>query len=277
MKGQPLPINQLKGNPPREDCSISNVHRCKNNSNHICGDSTKNTVLLIEPRYKEETIYLLANTYNKLGNEWNYVFYCGKSYQTRWRNVLPNFIEIRPLEHDNFDNVIYYSDFCKKKELWESLYGEYVLTIQSDTWIMNYEPFTISYFIHLNKIYIGCNMDYTWEYFKKIDLHHTFRNFNGGLSLRKRMDMIQVIETYPPLETENKQIDFLSEHEDVYFTMGCINLNLPIGDDEESSHFALHTIYQDKYFGIHQPYDLIKQEFCNTHPYLKYINKDLRL
>ena len=29
MKGQPLPINQLKGNPPREDCSISNVHRCK--------------------------------------------------------------------------------------------------------------------------------------------------------------------------------------------------------------------------------------------------------
>ena len=29
VKGQPLPINQLKGNPPEEDCSISNVHRCK--------------------------------------------------------------------------------------------------------------------------------------------------------------------------------------------------------------------------------------------------------
>ena len=28
VKGQPLPINQLKGNPPQEDCSISNVHWC---------------------------------------------------------------------------------------------------------------------------------------------------------------------------------------------------------------------------------------------------------
>jgi len=249
----------------------------KNNSNHICGDSTKNTVLLIEPRYKEEIIYLLANTYKKLGNEWNYVFYCGKSYQTTWRNVLPNFIEIRPLEHDNFYNVIYYSDFCKKKELWESLYGEYVLTIQSDTWIMNYEPFTISYFIHLNKSYIGGNMDYTWHYFNKIGLHHTFTNFNGGLSLRKRMNMIQIIETYPPLKTKNKQIDFLSEHEDVYFIMGCIKLNLPVGDDENCSHFALHTIYHDKYFGIHKPDDSIKQHFYNNHPYLKYINSNLRL
>ena len=29
VKGQQLPINQLKGNPPTEDCSVSNVHRCK--------------------------------------------------------------------------------------------------------------------------------------------------------------------------------------------------------------------------------------------------------
>jgi dihydrofolate reductase len=29
VQGQPLPINQLKGNPPMEDCSISNGHRCK--------------------------------------------------------------------------------------------------------------------------------------------------------------------------------------------------------------------------------------------------------
>jgi hypothetical protein len=28
MKGQQLPINQLKGNPPVDNCSVSNVHRC---------------------------------------------------------------------------------------------------------------------------------------------------------------------------------------------------------------------------------------------------------
>lgn len=30
VQGQQLPTNQLKGNPPVEDCSVSNVHRCKN-------------------------------------------------------------------------------------------------------------------------------------------------------------------------------------------------------------------------------------------------------
>jgi hypothetical protein len=29
VKGQPLPINQLKGTPPTEECSVSNVHRSK--------------------------------------------------------------------------------------------------------------------------------------------------------------------------------------------------------------------------------------------------------
>ena len=29
VKGQPLPINQLKGTPSMEECSVSNVHRCK--------------------------------------------------------------------------------------------------------------------------------------------------------------------------------------------------------------------------------------------------------
>ena len=29
MEGQLLPINELKGNTPREDCPISNLHRCK--------------------------------------------------------------------------------------------------------------------------------------------------------------------------------------------------------------------------------------------------------
>jgi hypothetical protein len=214
----------------------------------------------------------LANAYNKLGNNWNYVFYCGKSFKSNWENILPNFIEIRPLENDNFDNTKLYSDFCKKKELWESLYGKYVLTIQLDTWIMNHEPYNISFFINLNKSFIGGNMGYTWGYFDKINLYHANRNFNGGLSLRNRLDMLKVIEMYPPLTTLDDRSSFLTEHEDVYFTFGCIDLKLPIGDDSESSFFSLHNFYHDKYFGIHQPNHEVRQKLRTTNPYLKYIN-----
>jgi hypothetical protein len=253
------------------------LYNFKNIENYVHGDNNKNTVLLIEPRFKNEIVYILANAYNKLGNNWNYVFYCGKSFKSNWENILPNFIEIRPLENDNFDNTKLYSDFCKKKELWESLYGKYVLTIQLDTWIMNHEPYNISFFINLNKSYIGGNMEYTWGYFDKINLHHDNRNFNGGLSLRNRLDMLKVIETYPPLPTLDDRSSFLTEHEDVYFTFGCIDLKLPIGDDIESSFFSLHNIYRYKYFGIHQPSDKVKQKLKTTNPYLKYINTFLGL
>ena len=247
-------------------------------NNNTSFDNKKNTILLIEPRFKKkEIIFLLANTFNKIGNNWNYVFYCGKSFKHIWRKILPSFIELRELENDNFVNTKLYSDFCKKKTLWESLYGDFVLTIQLDTWIMNHYPYNISFFIGQNKSYIGGNMNYKWGYFNNINLHHEFRNFNGGMSLRKRLDMIKVIENYPPLETIDNQNDFLTEHEDVYFTTGCIKLNLPIGDNELCSHFALHGIYHEKYFGIHQPSSEIKQKINITNPFLKYLNGELKI
>lgn len=249
----------------------------QHNPNYVRGDNNKNTVLLIEPRFIQHSLLVLANTYNKLGNNWNYVFYCGKSFKNTWRSLLPNFIELRELEHDNFVNTKLYSDFCKKKELWESLYGKYVLTIQLDTWIMNLEPYTIDFFISLNKSYIGGNMDYTWSYFNRKNIYHTFRNFNGGLSLRKKNDMIKIIVNFPPLETIDDNSNFLSEHEDVYFTTGCINLNLPIGDDEACSHFSLHTKYYDKYFGIHQPKQYVSPYLNNSHKFLKFLNVSLKL
>lgn len=239
-----------------------------NNENKI----NKNTVLLIEPRYFEQIPYLLANAYNKLGNNWNYVFYCGNSFKTTWESTLPKFIEIRALNHDNFEDTKLYSDFLKTKDIWESLYGDFVLTIQMDTWIMSKLPYDIHYFIHLNKSFIGGNMEYIWIFFAMNNAHHNYRNFNGGLSLRKRIDMIKVIESFPPVPTKDDYSDFLSEQEDVYFTFGCIKLNLPIGDDEASSHFSLHTIYHDEYFGIHQPSVDIKKKLEITNKYLNIVN-----
>lgn len=264
-----------------EKTRLIKPHILKNFShkkNFTFRDQSKNTVLLIEPRLKKEILIIIANAYNNLGLEWNYVFYCGKDNVTFWKKYLPNFIDIRPLNTNNFADTRLYSDFCKSKDLWENLYGEYVLVIQSDTWIANIQPYNISYFTNLNKSYIGGNMDYKWSYFNKINLHHKFRNFNGGLSLRKRLDMIKIIDSFPPLKTIDNQTNFLSEHEDVYFTHGCIQLNLPIGDDENSSHFALHTIFHNKYFGIHQPSNqILKNKINLNNPFLKYLNPNLKL
>jgi hypothetical protein len=90
--------------------------------------------------------------------------------------------------------------------------------------------------------------------------------------------MIRVIETFPPLPTRDDKTNFLTEHEDVYFTVGCMKLQLPVGDDKISSYFSLHTMPRQLFFGIHQPMTGALKRFIQArHPSLRFLNPDLKL
>jgi len=206
----------------------------------------KNTALIIEPRNLSHPLQQIICEFScKLSTEqWIIVFYCGKGMKTTWEQVFEDIhenIEIRELSVNNLTSSEY-SMFCKKKELWTSLYGDFVLVFQLDTFIKNEPPYTIDYFMKLGHSYIGGNMSYSWQEIQSSHLE-SYRNWNGGLSLRKRQDMIHII-------------DYLGENnlaEDVYFVKGCMELGFGHGNDEKSSHFAIHTIYKDDFFGGHQP------------------------
>ena len=237
-------------------------------TNTLIKNNNYNTALIIEPRDDDnvtEVIFDFNKKLNKDFNNWKIVFYCGKNLETKWMDVFKDInIEIRELNTNNFTQEEY-SDFCKNKNLWESLYGKFVLVFQLDTIIRNEEPYTIDYFTNLNKSYIGGNMYYNWDEFKRENIHINIRNFNGGLSLRNRSDMIKVIEEFKPENTVRPSHKMATDAEDVYFTMGCYKLNLKIGDDNVSSFFAVHSIIKDKFFGCHNPNE-IKQELLNVYP-----------
>ena len=240
-----------------------------------------NTALIVEPRILDNMVSILNHFVNILGNEWNYVFYCGNNSKKYWETTeLDKIYEIRELDVINFDNSSKYSDFMKSKELWESLSGIFVLTFQLDTWILNDSKYTIDYFIQLNKSFIGGNMAYNWIPLLREGITFEYYNFNGGLSLRKRLDMIKVIDTFQPKKT----IEYPNSHsletdaEDVYFVIGCYLLGLPLGDDEPSTHFSLHTAITEEFFGIHQPtWQNINVFLNNKYPDLKNKNPYLKL
>jgi hypothetical protein len=239
-----------------------------------------NTVLIIEPRKITHLHNVLTNAFYFLKKEWNYVFYCGKSSFSYWKETLPSFFIIRPLECDNLTPEEY-SNLLKSKELWESLYGTFVLTVQLDTWIFNDEPYTIDYYLNLNKSYIGGNMNYPWVELSNYEINPQIKNFNGGLSLRKKEDMLKIIESFPPEKTldyssiQQQQSNFSTYAEDVYFTIGCYQLKLNIGDDIKSSNFACHTISYDKCFGIHNPNSDLQSILNDKYPKLKRLNPSL--
>lgn len=237
--------------------------------------TTKNTALIIEPRFLEIIPYFINEYYKILGDNWIIVFYCGKGLKKLWEYKLDmiKHIEIRELEVNNF-NALEHSYFFKQPKLWESLYGDFVLTFQTDSIIKNIEPYTIDNYIKLNKSYIGGNMCYGWNELSRENINVNYRNFNGGLSLRKRLDMIKIIQTFGIEFTEKNSKNIKTDSEDVYFTLGCYKLNLPIGDDEFCSHFAVHSIYHDKFFGVHNSMYLPKQHLITQHSELEFFIKN---
>jgi hypothetical protein len=233
----------------------------------------KNTVLFIEPRKINYIFNVLKRAVTVLKDEWNFVFYCGRGDKSYWVNKVSPLIEIRELEVNNLV-ANEYSDFLKQKDLWLSLQGDFVLTLQLDAWIVNCPPYSIDYFINMNKSYIGGNVAYTWgNVWDNNNIPEPkINNFNGGLSLRKREDMIKIIESYPPEVTTGVDNLMNQYPEDVYFTIGGYLLNMNMGDDVDSQHFAVHTIYKDRCFGIHCISDGVPEQVSKQYPRLKSIN-----
>jgi len=262
------------------NCLIDMFHNNVNNIVNINNirlkqhlNNKKNTALIVEPRFLEIIPYVINEYYKILGDSWIIVFYCGKGLKQLWENkldIIINNIEIRELNVNNL-NSLEYSHFFKQRQLWDSLYGEYVLTFQTDSIIKNVEPYTIENYMKLNKSYIGGNMCYNWKELTRENIITShFRNFNGGLSLRKRLDMIKIINTFGSDFTEINSTKIKTDSEDVYFTLGCYKLNLPIGDDDFCSHFAVHSIYYDKFFGVHNSMYLSKKQLLIDHTDLEF-------
>ena len=262
------------------NCLIDMFHNNVNNIVNINNirlkqhlNNKKNTALIVEPRFLEIIPYVINEYYKILGSNWIIVFYCGKGLKQLWENkldIIINNIEIRELNVNNL-NSLEYSHFFKQRQLWDSLYGEYVLTFQTDSIIKNVEPYTIENYMKLNKSYIGGNMCYNWKELTRENIITShFRNFNGGLSLRKRLDMIKIINTFGSDFTEINSTKIKTDSEDVYFTLGCYKLNLPIGDDDFCSHFAVHSIYYDKFFGVHNSMYLSKKQLLIDHTDLEF-------
>lgn len=229
------------------------------------------TAVIIEPRKMSETEYVILNCYSYLYHNFKIVFYCGKSQYDYYNNMFKDIVEVRSLETDNLlPNE--YSDFMKRAEFWNSLYGDWVLVFQSDSWILDNPRFSIDYFIDKNYSYIGGNMSYEWEEFYILpkDKRPILRSFNGGLSLRKKSDMIEVIDAFPPDKTvmHVQRDEMRRMAEDVYFSIGCILLNKKVGDDSDSLYFCMHTIFVDNPFAIHSPSHDIKLKIKHQLQYI---------
>jgi hypothetical protein len=88
----------------------------------------------------------------------------------------------------------------------------------------------------------------------------TYKVGNGGLSLRKKSKMIEILKTNIPVPSRN---------EDVFFSYPQHStLNKPSSD--EAMTFSIETIFSDRAFGCHKPWVYIdKKILFSAYPEIK--------
>ncbi len=211
-----------------------------------------NEAVLIEYRPLEHTEILLRNCISKLGDNWSYTIICGEEafeFYTKLCNNIHKNIKVINTGHQNMDQNAY-NNFLLTKDFWNLLTGEKILIYQEDT------------FIFKDNINDFMEWDYIGAPFK-IDCVEGNNVGNGGLSLRSKSKMIEVLDQIP-LESINKHEfkHFVQKYifnkkldnipEDIYYSTYLQKLNIgKVPDVEIAKQFSSETIYNPDSFGMH--------------------------
>ena len=149
---------------------------------------------------------------------------------------LPKNTIIKYINDDRIQTKEHYSNFLKTKEFWEQFETEHILIFQHDSCLLKEG---IEEFYEYD--YIGAS----WDFEPYVG--------NGGLSLRKKSAMLNVLNNY------NEHLEL---PEDMYFAYGCKALNLNIASVDVADKFSIETKFKLGSLGYHQIETYFTKEKC---------------
>jgi hypothetical protein len=200
-----------------------------------------NEVVLIEFRILPHIEFLLHNTINKIGNEWSYTIICGIDNYNFMKQIIdkisPN-IKIIKLEYNNIDIDIY-NEILTSTYFWNLFIGSKILIWQDDSCIF------------------GSNINdfIKWDYIGSPWLRNDnqYGVGNGGLSLRTKSIMLEIINKIKPEDTITYfNYPLKNIPEDVYFTTNMIKFNIgKLAFKNEAYKFSNEQYILNEAFGGH--------------------------
>ena len=216
--------------------NIQEIYLNKNNNKE------KYTAIIIEPRKHAALEYVLENFVKNLDYNWNFIIFHGNLNEEYVKNIvnnkLSNYKNRITLKNLNVNNLTIndYNKILVSKKIYNDIPTEVFLIFQTDSIICKEYKDLINFYIKYD--YVGA----PWINDKKVG--------NGGLSLRRKSKMLEIINN---CKYDNKP-------EDMYFSLSCpyIYRNKPSFDD--AKHFSVETVYDDISFGVHKPWIHFKDE-----------------
>jgi len=210
----------------------------------------KHTAIILEPRRHAALEFVLRNFLTNLDETWGIQIFHGTENENWLKELLETKfqeprISIKNLGVANLATSQEYSKILTTRSFIEAIPTETFLVFQTDSMINPKYKHLLEKFMKYD--YVGA----PWPW---VHLHVG----NGGLSLRKRSAMLQIIDVIGPYE---------GPYEDQYYSVGCIKIRAYVPTREEACEFSIEQIYCEQSFGmhkswIHQPekiVDLCKQ------------------
>jgi hypothetical protein len=196
------------------------------------GTSDKCAVI-VEPRDHPHLEYVIRNVSHFLGNEWSILLVHAipnENTAIRLKSILPN-LGLHKLEVYDLNPSVKpgYNELLTSISFYNTIPAETILIFQTDSILLRKG---IEEFVKYD--YVGA----AWY----------FGGFgNGGISLRKKSKMIEIIRKTPFSGSG-------FENEDVYF-IECAKKHpyITLPTIEQANKFSVETVYYSKPLGIHNP------------------------
>jgi hypothetical protein len=198
------------------------------------------TAIIIEPRRHKALPFVLNNFLNNLSDEWNIIIFHGNCNIDYVKNSVNNLekkdrINLVNLNINNLNHITY-SNLFLSTGFYNYIPTETFLVFQTDSMILEKNKALINDFLKYD--YVGA----PWK---------DGSVGNGGLSLRKKSKMLEILNSKWPR----------NGNEDIYFSYNIdknIIYNLP--DYNTAKMFSVETVFYESPFGIHNCWNHLKKE-----------------
>jgi hypothetical protein len=215
----------------------------------------KYTAIIIEPRIHNALQFVLNNFFTNLDNDWSFmIFYGNKNKDFLFKIIKENFlhmidrIKLINLQIDNL-SIRQYCFLLYDVKFYDLINTEYFLIFQTDTIIRTKFKYFINSFLTYD--YVGA----PWlDPIKIFDKHDSNNVGNGGLSLRRKSKMLEIIKK----KYNFNNCKYLPE--DYFFTRKYNNIKLYVPTIENAKFFSVETIFNSESFGVHKPWVHLSKE-----------------
>jgi hypothetical protein len=255
------------------------------NTVNIENMNEKYTALIVEPRKHKALHFVLKNFFENLDERWSFIILHGSDNVDYLNKIMDNLGQYKSrttLINLNKPNLSYheYNTLFYTKSFYDYIPTETFISFQSDSMILSSNKDKINEFLKYDYVGAPIVCDERIDDCKNKEMINGkyYEVGNGGLSLRKKSKMIELLEYISLAENKNEDMSNLYGKyvpEDRFFSGEMTKEHVEIykPDIKKASMFSVESLYNDSPFGIHKVWkglsEIDQQNLFKKYPEVK--------